>query len=97
MIYKPAQRVINNDSEDLQVIRGTLVLAERALRYSVNLDGFVHINRDSPCRGGFAVVWSGVLRLIDALAAGREIARNRFFGDGGTVKVILRPTHDTSL
>ena len=87
----------NNQTEDPRAILGELVLTERALRYSVNLDGFVFKDYDSCARGGYAMVWSGILRLKDAITEGKWISSNRFFGNGATVKVNLPPTHDTSL
>ena len=63
--------------------------AEHASRYSVNLDGFVDKDNAPHLRGGYAFVWSGVLRLKDALTLGKEIARNRLFGDEDTMKVDL--------
>ena len=93
MIYNHAT---NNESDDPRVIRKARVLADRALRYSVNLDGFVFKDNVYCPSGGYAIVWSGILRLKDAMAAGKEIARNRFLGGGDTVKVHLLLTHDTT-
>ena len=97
MIYIPTQYTINNQPEDPRAILKLLVLAERALRYSVNLDGFVKKNSDFCVRGGYAMVWPGVLHLNDAIAAEREITRNHFLENGDTVKVNLLLAHDTSL
>ena len=98
----------NNPSEDPRVVLESLVhaedavlsepavLAKHALRYSVNLDRFVFKDNLSCARGGYAMVWSGVLRLKDAMRLGKKIPRNRFFGDGDTVKVNLLPTYNTA-
>ena len=87
----------SNQPEDPRAILKLLVLAERALRYSVNLNGFVEKNNGFCVRGGYAMVWPGVLHLNDAIAAEREITRNHFLGNGDTVKVNLLLAHDTSL
>ena len=71
-------------------------LSERASRYSVNLNSFVFNDYAFCIRGSCSLVWLGILRLEDAIAAGKEIVRNRFLGGGDTVKVNLLPTHDTA-
>ena len=92
------ERIITNGQpKDPRVNLKALVLAERALRYSVNLDGFVYKDDGFCVRGGYAMVWTGVLRLNDAIAAKKDIARNCFLGSGDTAKVSLLPTHDISL
>ena len=89
--------IINGQPKDPRVKLEALVLAEHALRYSVNLDGFVDKDDVFCVRGGYAMVWPGVLHLNDAIAAKRDIARNCFLGDGDTANVNLLPTHDISL
>lgn len=69
-------------------------LAKHASRYSVNLDGFVSKVRVARARGGFAIVWSGTLRLQEAKAVVNGLANNGFLGNGEIVKVILLLSHN---
>ena len=62
-------------------------LAERASRYSVNLDGFVSKGKTPLARGGFSFVVPGTLQLQKAKATIKRLANNSFLGDDETVKV----------
>ena len=68
-------------------------LAERASRYSINLDEFT-FKDDAPWfRGGFSLIWPGTLQLQKAKAKG--LAKNGFLGDGETAKVNLLHSRNT--
>ena len=89
--------ITNGQPKDPRAKLEALVLAEHAMQYSVNLDGFVDRYDNFCVRGGYATVWTGTLHLNDAIAAKRDVARNCFLGDGDTANVNLLPTHDISL
>ena len=87
MVDQPAQHAIKNEPEPYGAILKRL--AERASRYSINLDGFISKD-NAPCsRGGFALIWPGTLQLQKAKAVVAGLANNDFLGDGETAKVSL--------
>ena len=64
-------------------------LAERASRYSINLNGFMSKSNVPWFLGGYATVWLGILQLQEAKAVVKGLANNGFLGDGETTKVNL--------
>lgn len=68
-------------------------LANRASRYSINLNGFVSKDNAFYSRGGYAMVWSGILDLKRAKEVIGRIGSSDFLGDGETVKVNLHLNH----
>ena len=64
-------------------------LAERASRYSINLDGFISRSNVPWFRGGLSYVWLGTLQLHKAKAVVKALANKGFLGDGEMAKVNL--------
>ena len=70
-------------------------LAERASRYSINLDGCMSKSNSPYSRGGSAIVWLGTLKLQKAKAAMEGLANNGYLGNGETAKVNPLPSLNT--
>lgn len=68
-------------------------LAERAARYSINLDGSVSKDNVSCLRGGYATVHSGILQLNQSGVVIGGPATSASLGDGKTMKVDLLLNH----
>ena len=66
-------------------------IAERASRYSINLDGLTS-KENAHALGGLFVVWLGTLQLQKAKAIVKGLANNGFLGDGETAKVYKSTT-----
>ena len=64
------------------------MITKHALRYSINLDGFVSKANAIPLlRGGFSTVWLGTLQLQEAKTVVNALENNGFLGVGKTGKV----------
>ena len=87
MIDQPAQHTIKNEPESPGAILKRL--AERASRYSINLDGFISEGNASFSRGEFTLIWPGTLQLQKAKAVVTGLTNNGFLGDGEIAKVNL--------
>ena len=87
-------RIDNNDkpsSPDPRVVLSEL--AKGASRYSINLDGLVSKDNVFYFRGGYAMVWSGILQIKEAKKVIGRTASSDFLGNGETMKVNLPPNH----